>query len=404
MSEIDFKDVWEMYRIKFVTSGKTAWENFWAVRGISFVLERGEIVGIIGENGSGKSTVLKLITGMLKPDRGQVSVSGSVSGLLELGAGFQMELTGRENVFLQFELFGLSANQARERFQQIVDFAEIGKFMDAPVKCYSQGMFVRLAFAIIAHVEADIMLIDEALAVGDIFFQQKCHCFLAGRKPHCAMLMVSHDLNAVSTLCDRVLVLDRGKSVFLGDTCNAIEFYTHLLYSSLSQPQKKTTSPTSQNTLSPIAMEKCTGEYGLFLAAGTSDENGNIVIVRQAGEILHIEAEVELNRECPEPIVGFFFSDRFGKRVFGNCSNNSTPLIPGKLLFSFDIVWPDIAPGDYTITLGLGSGADVMAQQVYCWATNFLAITSIKDRGIVHGVFNIRMENFKMRSDKNGVC
>lgn len=227
MPVIEFKDVWEMYRIKFASPGKTAWENFWAVRGVSFALERGEITGIIGENGSGKSTVLKLITGMLKPDRGQVCVSGSVSGLLELGAGFQMELTGRENVFLQFELFGLNASQAQEKFQQVVDFAEIGKFMDAPVKCYSQGMFVRLAFSVAVHVDPEIFVIDDTLAVGDEFFQKKCIKKIFELKSSGkTIVFVLHDMNMLKRICGRTLLLKEGRLIKDGLTDDVVALYT----------------------------------------------------------------------------------------------------------------------------------------------------------------------------------
>jgi ABC-type polysaccharide/polyol phosphate transport system ATPase subunit len=227
MPIIELKDVWEMYRIKFIVGSKPSWENFWALRGISFSMEKGQILGIIGENGSGKSTVLRLIAGMLKPDRGQIKVSGSVSGLLELGAGFQPELTGRENVSLQFELFGLGAAQAKEKFQRIIDFAEIGKFIDAPVKCYSQGMFVRLAFAIAVHMDSDIFLVDDTLAVGDEYFQKKCiqEIFKIKQKGR-TVIVVTHDMAMLQKLCPRTIFLKQGMLVKDAETAKAVSFYS----------------------------------------------------------------------------------------------------------------------------------------------------------------------------------
>ncbi len=227
MTVLNFKDVWEMYRIKFIVEGKPCWEDFWALQGINFAVEKGEVLGIIGENGSGKSTILRLIAGMLKPDRGQVEVSGSVSGLLELGAGFQIELTGRENIYLQAELFGLRTNDIEDVSRRIIDFAEIGKFIDAPVKCYSQGMFVRLAFAIAVHMDSDIFLVDDTLAVGDEYFQKKCieEIFKIKEKGK-TVVIVTHDMAILQKLCARALFLKHGVLIKDESTVKAVSFYS----------------------------------------------------------------------------------------------------------------------------------------------------------------------------------
>lgn len=227
MPIIKFKDVWEMYRIKFIIEGKASWENFWALQEINFSMEKGELLGIIGENGSGKSTILRLIAGMLKPDRGGIEVAGSVSGLLELGAGFQIELTDRENISLQCELFGLRVDQAKERFQQIIDFAEIGKFINAPVKCYSQGMFVRLAFAIAVHMDSDIFLVDDTLSVGDEYFQKKCikEIFKIKQRGK-TVIIVTHDMAMLQKLCARTIFLKRGMLIKDEETAKAVSFYS----------------------------------------------------------------------------------------------------------------------------------------------------------------------------------
>jgi ABC-type polysaccharide/polyol phosphate transport system ATPase subunit len=214
MPVVQFKNVWEMYRIKFFQRRRTAWESFWALKDVSFSVEKGETLGIIGENGAGKSTVLKLIAGLLKSDRGQVGIEGRVSGLLELGAGFQPELTGEENIFLSGGLFGLNKKQIEERRDAIIRFAALGKFIHAPVKCYSQGMFVRLAFAIAVHVDPDILLIDDTLAVGDEYFQKKCvQKIFELKEQGKTILFVTHDINLLRQLCCRVLLFKEGRLI-----------------------------------------------------------------------------------------------------------------------------------------------------------------------------------------------
>ncbi len=214
MLAIQFKDVWEMYRIRFNVSGSARWENFWALKGINFELEKGGILGVVGENGAGKSTILKLIAGMITPDRGEAVVSGKVSGLLELGAGFQPELTGMENIKLLASLFGAGRGSIEDKKEEIAGFADLGKFIYAPVKCYSQGMFVRLAFAVAVHMDPDIFLIDDTLAVGDEFFQRKCiRKIFEIKETGKTIVFVSHDMAMLSRLCKRALFLKDGRIV-----------------------------------------------------------------------------------------------------------------------------------------------------------------------------------------------
>lgn len=230
MAIIQFKDVWEMFRIKFIIDGKVSWENFWALKGVNLNIEKGETLGIIGENGAGKSTILKLIAGMLKPDRGEIKVSGRVSGLLELGAGFQPELTGRENVYLSAGLFGLTQSQIEEKYEEIINFANIGKFINAPVKCYSQGMFVRLAFAIAIHVNPDILLIDDTLAVGDEHFQRKCiKKIFEIKEQGKTIIFVTHDMNMLRRLCERAIFLKEGRIVKDDFIDKVVPLYTQMI-------------------------------------------------------------------------------------------------------------------------------------------------------------------------------
>ncbi|MFH0984774.1 MAG: ABC transporter ATP-binding protein [Candidatus Omnitrophota bacterium] len=230
MAIINFHDVWEMYRIKFVLAGKVSWENYWALKGISFKIEPSETIGIIGENGSGKTTILKIIAGLLKPDRGEVKVDGRVAGLLEMGAGFQPELTGRDNIHLNLSLSGMDPAKLEVACEKIISFADIGKFIDAPVKCYSQGMFVRLAFSAAIHVEPEILVIDDILAVGDEYFQRKCiKRIFELRDSGATIVCVTHDMHMLRKLCKRVLFIREGRVIKDDLAEKVIPFYAQMI-------------------------------------------------------------------------------------------------------------------------------------------------------------------------------
>ncbi len=212
------------------SGGRSYCREFWALRDVEFTVERGETVGIIGRNGSGKSTLLQLICGTLAPTAGEVKVKGRVAALLELGAGFNPEFSGRENVYMCASILGLERAEIDRRFPDIAAFAEIGEFIERPVKTYSSGMYVRLAFAVIAHVDADILVIDEALAVGDAFFTQKCMRFLRDFQKRGSLLFVSHDTSAVINLCRRALWLEEGRMRMAGSAKDVCEAYLATLF------------------------------------------------------------------------------------------------------------------------------------------------------------------------------
>lgn len=219
-------------RIKqfFSLGVKQYYREFTALNDVSFEIKKGETVGIIGRNGSGKSTLLQLICGILKPTAGSVQVNGRISALLELGAGFNPEFTGRENVYFQGALMGFTREQMDARFDEIAAFADIEEFIDQPVRTYSSGMFVRLAFAVAAHVEPDILVVDEALAVGDALFQKRCHTRIRQLQAAGAtLILVSHDQEMVRNLTNKALVLDRGVAHFWGETREATRAYRQLL-------------------------------------------------------------------------------------------------------------------------------------------------------------------------------
>jgi len=207
-------------------------EDFWALNDVSFTIEPGERVGIIGRNGAGKSTLLKILSRITEPTRGRIEIWGRVASLLEVGTGFHPELTGRENIFLNGALLGMSRAEIANKFDEIVEFAEVERFLDTPVKRYSSGMYVRLAFAVAAHLEPEILIVDEVLAVGDAQFQKKCLSKMedVGKEGR-TVLFVSHNMQTIRSLCDRGIVLESGKACFIGEIQSAIETYLNLSHS-----------------------------------------------------------------------------------------------------------------------------------------------------------------------------
>ena len=237
MPVIDFEHVWKRFalangRSTSVREVIQRWgrrekgNTFWALRDVSLAVDAGETLGLIGSNGSGKSTILKLISGIMRPTGGRIRVEGQVSALIELGAGFHPDFSGRDNVYVYGALLGLSRAEVSQKFEAIVDFAELGSFIDSPVKHYSSGMYMRLAFAIAAHVEPDILLIDEVLAVGDAAFQRKCLARIHDlRRAGVTAVYVSHALDTVAALCDRVAWIDHGEIRYVGPPRLAIDAY-----------------------------------------------------------------------------------------------------------------------------------------------------------------------------------
>jgi lipopolysaccharide transport system ATP-binding protein len=210
----------------FLWGRKKLYREFWALREVSFEVRRGEMLGIIGRNGAGKSTILQILAGTLPPTTGEVQIKGRVAALLELGSGFNPEFTGRENVYLNGAILGFSREEMDERFDEIAAFADIGQFIDQPVSLYSSGMYVRLAFAVQACLEPDVLIVDEALSVGDVFFQQKCHARMEKLlADNTAVLLVTHDMGAVQKYCKEAILLEKGQPIFKGSSSEAIKRY-----------------------------------------------------------------------------------------------------------------------------------------------------------------------------------
>lgn len=239
MNAIEVCDVTKIYRlynkpsdrlIEAFVPRKCLHRDFYALKGVSFHVEKGTTVGVIGTNGSGKSTILKIITGVITPSAGTVQVNGTVSALLELGAGFNMEYTGMENIYLNGTMMGYTRQEMEEKIPEILEFADIGDFVNQPVKSYSSGMFVRLAFALAINVEPDILIVDEALSVGDVFFQAKCyHKMEEIRKRGTTVVMVTHDMSSIIKYCDKVVLLNRGQFIAEGEPGKMVDLYKKIL-------------------------------------------------------------------------------------------------------------------------------------------------------------------------------
>ncbi|HEY6329149.1 MAG TPA: ABC transporter ATP-binding protein [Blastocatellia bacterium] len=261
------------------TKGSRNKEDFWALRDVSFDVNRGDVVGIIGRNGAGKSTLLKILTRITEPTTGRAGIKGRVASLLEVGTGFHPELTGRENIYLNGAILGMSRAEIKLRFDEIVDFAEIEKFLDTPVKRYSSGMYVRLAFAVAAHLEPDILVIDEVLAVGDSQFQKKC----LGKMGDVAsggrtVLFVSHSMAAIEKLCSRGLYINSGKLVYLGDTSSAVEMYLRELNSDQASEHLLETVPRKGSGLVRITAFSIEDGSGQKLTALRSGQECTFVL------------------------------------------------------------------------------------------------------------------------------
>lgn len=381
---------------------KQYFKEFWALKDVSFKIKKGETVGIIGRNGSGKSTLLQMICGTLNPTEGEVKINGRVAALLELGAGFNPEFTGVENVYMAASLYGLSKEEIDQRFDEIIAFADIGEHLFQPVKTYSSGMYVRLAFAVIAHVDADILVVDEALAVGDAVFTQKCMRFIRKFKENGTLLFVSHDMGSVLNLCERAVWLHTGQIRQMGQAKNISE--TYLQYT-LQEVYGKEAELQAIEKPEQIRQQNFTDKLSADLNAQLNDSQAEDVIALDyqsqtsvqnnlseangwksgAGEILSVNLTAfesdeasqdifkggEIVKMCitavahenmDRPILGFLVRDKLGQDLFGENTLSFTALHPQivtagqRFRAEFIFKLPMLPNGDYSIMTSLADG------------------------------------------------
>ncbi len=327
-----------------------------ALSDVSFVVERGEAFGIIGRNGSGKSTLLKIISGILKPSSGIVRVNGRIAALIELGAGFHPEITGRENIYINGIMLGLSRREIDARFDRIVEFSGIGEFIDQPVKTYSSGMYVRLGFAVAVHVDPEILLIDEVLAVGDEEFSQKCIATIQEMKYRgVTLVFVTHQLDQVRTLCDRALWLDYGAAIAVGDPARVIDSYLQDVAGGVgaaalgrpTAPEEGAVAPSD-----PIEEERWgSGELVLRRVALT-DDKGHELVALGAGSAVAIEMDVDVRVPQDDFVFGVGIYHADGACVYGT-NTDLEGLMPERLdgngRVRFVIPSLDLVSGTYRI-------------------------------------------------------
>jgi lipopolysaccharide transport system ATP-binding protein len=364
--------------------------EFWAVKEVSFTVRKGETVGIIGRNGSGKSTLLQMICGTLTPSGGQIQTNGRIAALLELGSGFNPEFTGRENVYMNATVLGLSNDEIDARFNAIVAFADIGDFIEQPVKTYSSGMMVRLAFAVIAHVDADILVVDEALAVGDAFFTQKCMRFLRQFMQQGTVLFVSHDTTALVNLCSKAVLLSHGQVVEIGTPKDVSKHYLASLYKARQDVdgvagimEEDATSTVAdgqyrdmredlingsslRNDIEVFRFEPDQSGFGTggakIVAVNLLDWNGVPLSWIVGGEDVILEIRCVASQPLTDPIVGFQFKDRLGQVIFSDntfLAYQYSPVAaePGTTLVArFQFRLPILPSGDYSISPAIAEG------------------------------------------------
>jgi len=328
-----------------------------AVKNVSFTVERGEAFGIVGRNGSGKSTLLKLISGILKPTSGRIIVGGRVAALIELGAGFHPEITGRENIYINGIMLGLSRREIDQRFDRIVEFAGIGEFLDQPVKTYSSGMYVRLGFAIAVHVDPEILLIDEVLSVGDEEFSQKCIAKIQEMKYRgVTLLFVTHQLDQVRNLCDRAMWIDHGEVASVGDPVRVVDAYLQQVSSGapvIPVLATETPSPEEEEEKNELVEEERWGSGEVVLSrVALVDDSGSELVALSAGSSVAIEMDVEVRAPQDDFVfgIGIFHAD--GTCVYGTNTDLEGWLpqrLDGDVLVRFVVPSLELVAGSYRV-------------------------------------------------------
>ena len=349
--------------------------EFWALKDISFEIEKGTTTGIIGPNGSGKSTLLQIITGTLEPTHGSVSYEGRVAALLELGAGFNPEFTGIENIFMNASLMGFSRGQTEDLLPEIERFAEIGDFIHQPVKTYSSGMYVRLAFSIAISAAPDILIVDEALAVGDAIFHHRCTRRLNEmQEAGVTVLFVSHDAAAVRALCSRAILLNEGRMVAEGDPQDVLNRYQKIIMARENKYEKALAAahdvagsvhaPTADEGTSPLSYTFRHGDgTAEVLRVDLLNAAGQPVNLVESGEVVHVRMRVKFHAEVDDPVCGFLIRNRHGINIYGTNTQIQQvevgPVQPDDVVEVTFVMNCSLAPDSYSVAVAAHSPAAV---------------------------------------------
>ncbi|NYS60351.1 ABC transporter ATP-binding protein [Vreelandella salicampi] len=365
-------------RLKEAITGRTRHESYHALQDITFEVAPGEVLGVLGRNGAGKSTLLKLLNGVLIPDSGDIQIDGRITGLLELGTGFNTELTGEQNITANGLMLGMSRDEIDAKREAIKAFSELGAYIDEPLRTYSSGMTMRLAFSIAIHAEPRCFLVDEALSVGDGYFQQKCMKRIREFKASGgSILFVSHDLNAVKMLCDRALVLEAGRVAFDGDADDAVNHYNRIMARQAEEEEGRQ-QQRHQGAYGSQAVSVVDG----WLAGEKSQST-----MLSSGENLHIALKLQAREALDAITVGILIRDRFGQDIFGTNSyqlGQAVSISPGETRYVHVQLKADIAPGKYTVTVGLHSQEHHL-EDCYWWHDSYL---QFEVAGFQHQIFS----------------
>lgn len=407
---------------------KQFYQEYWACADINLEVGKGECLGIIGRNGAGKSTLLQLMAGTLSPSIGKIAISGRVAALLELGSGFNPEFSGRENVYLNAAILGLSQREITARYPKIVEFADIGDFIDRPVKTYSSGMALRLAFAVMANVDADILIIDEALAVGDAFFTQKCMRFLRQFIASHTVILVSHDINAICSLCSRAILLETGRIKLAGSARAVSQKYLEDQYEERQGQEQMHLAARSSDNRTPIGPLRdmrqdlfnnshLRNDIELFQFSkeeiGFGAGNGEITDVYLANaagekynwivgsEIVFLHIVCSIHKPMRSPIIGFLVINSFGQQLFSDNTwlayrEENINLDAGATLEAvFQFQMPILAPGEYYITAALAEGTPENHIQHH-WRHEALVFSS-HTSSVATGLMGVPMLTIELR-------
>ncbi len=357
-------------------------EEFWAVRDISFNLARGETVGLVGQNGAGKSTLLKLITGTLRPTSGAIHLNGRISAILELGMGFHQEMTGRQNVFNAAGLMGFHLHEIRSMLPEIEDFAEIGEFFDQPVRTYSSGMQMRLAFAVATASRPELLIIDEALSVGDTYFQHKSFERIRNyRSRGTGLLIVSHDKSSVQILCDRAMLMHKGRIIKDDKPETVMDYYNALLSDEENRSIKLVTGEDGR-----VGVQSGTGQAGVIDISLLNKKNEPVKIVGVDEEV-KLLIKVRVNSFLPRLVLGYMIKNYLGQPVFGTNTYYTGQILEEvssdtELVFSIAFR-AALGPGSYSVAVNLSDSRDHLANN-YEW----------RDLALVFNVVNHDLDEF----------
>ena len=410
---------------------KQYFKEFWALRDINFEIKQGESLGIIGRNGSGKSTLLQLICGTLTPTEGIVNKKGRVAALLELGSGFNPEFTGLENIYLNASMLGLTKEETNNKIDDILAFADIGDYINQPVKSYSSGMSVRLAFAVSANVDADILVIDEALSVGDAIFVQRCMRFIRKIREEKCLIFVSHDSEAIKSFCNKALWLHQGNIKAKGECkevaldylqyCNAVSYGEETAITALRGSQNLNLDKKIANNPGALINKskeeydyECKGHYMDNFNQGNGWKTGDaelkeITLTRLGhcdntligGDEVELKISAIANKYIKSPIIGFLFKDKLGQNLFGentlaatNSQREIEANIGDQLVAKFKFILPILASGTYTIMASIADG-DLASNEQYHWLEEAI-IVKITSSKVTYGIVGAFIQSVKL--------